>query len=119
MDRNIDSGSLMDVLLKTIKEIVGELHPSWPKTRQVLPLSRDLGMDSLALVELLARIEKSFGITLPEKIFTEVETPRDLLEVFINADPTLVSAAAKIKAVEIDEVYDLPHDAQTLVDVLN
>jgi acyl carrier protein len=122
MDSNNDSGSLMDVLLKIIKELVGELHPSWPKTRQVLPdssLSRDLGMDSLALVELLARIEKNFDITLPEKIFTEAETPRDLLEAFINADSTLVSAAAKIKAVEIGEVYELPHDAKTLVDVLN
>lgn len=120
---NIDAGRAMNVLLKAIKELVIELHPSWPKTRQVLPdssLSRDLGMDSLALVELLARIEKSFGVYLPEKIFIDAETPRDLLKAIINAGTSLASVAAiKIKSAEMDETHDLPYSARTLADVLN
>jgi len=60
----------IDVLLHVIKEVVAELHPSWPKTGKILPeslLTQDLGLDSLARVELLTRVERSFGVTLEEK----------------------------------------------------
>ncbi|PKN51882.1 MAG: acyl-phosphate glycerol 3-phosphate acyltransferase [Deltaproteobacteria bacterium HGW-Deltaproteobacteria-13] len=119
---NIDAGGAMDILLKIIKELVDELHPSWLKTRQVLPdssLSRDLGMDSLALVELLSRIERSFGVILPEKVFIDAETPRALLQVIINAGPSSASVAAmKNKAAEMGEARDLPRNAKTLADAL-
>ncbi|MEK7759547.1 MAG: AMP-binding protein, partial [Pseudomonadota bacterium] len=42
-------------------------------------LERDLGFDSLARVELLARIEQAFGVGLPEQALVTAETPRDLL----------------------------------------
>src|SRR3970282_393337 len=42
-------------------------------------LDRDLGFDSLARVELLARIEQAFGVSLPEQALVTAETPRDLL----------------------------------------
>ena len=120
---NINSDKSMDVLLQAIKELVVELHPSWPETRKILPdslLSQDLGLDSLARVELLTRVEKSFGINLEEKIFIDAETPRDLWQAIINAGPSLAPVAAmEISKVEIDETQDLPFDAKTLVDVLN
>ena len=113
----------MDVLLKTIKELVVELHPSWPKSRQISPdssLSRDLGLDSLARVELLARVERSMDVILPEKMIIDAETPRDLWQAIINAGTTIVSVPAmEIKVEEMGEAYDLPHNARTLVDVLN
>ncbi len=113
----------MDVLLNTIKELVFELHPSWPKTRHISPessLSRDLGLDSLARVELLARIEKSMGVILPEKIFIDAETPFDLWQEIVNAGAVFVSApSVEIKVEQMGEAYDLPHSAKTLVDVLN
>ncbi|NTW77641.1 MAG: acyl carrier protein [Syntrophaceae bacterium] len=117
------SDRIMDVLLNTIKELVFELHPSWPKTRLILPdssLSRDLGLDSLARVELLARIEKSMGVILPEKIFMDAETPRDLWQAIVSAGSAFVSAPSiEIKVEQMDEAYDLPYSAKTLVDVLN
>ncbi|MBN1470333.1 MAG: acyl carrier protein, partial [Syntrophaceae bacterium] len=78
---DIDAGNSMDVLLKNIRELVAELHPSWPKTRKIQQdslLSKDLGLDSLARVELLTRMEKSLNTTFEEKIFIDAETPRDL-----------------------------------------
>ncbi|MGE5800375.1 MAG: acyl carrier protein [Syntrophaceae bacterium] len=42
-------------------------------------LDRDAGLDSLARMELLARLESQFGIALPERVFADAETPRDLL----------------------------------------
>ncbi|MEN6373966.1 MAG: AMP-binding protein [Smithella sp.] len=117
------SDETMDVLLNTIKELVYELHPSWPKTRHISPgssLSRDLGLDSLARVELLARIERGMGIILPEKIFIDAETPRDLWQAIVNAGAVFVSAPSmEIKVEQMGEAYDLPHNAATLVDVLN
>ena len=42
-------------------------------------LERQLGLDSLARVELLLRIERSFGVSMPEQALSTAETPRDLL----------------------------------------
>lgn len=113
----------MDVLRNNIQELVMELHPSWPKTRQVLPdssLSRDLGLDSLARVELLTRIENFFNVTLEENKFIEAETPRELWQIIINAGPSLKYVpATEIKSPGMGETYDLPHSARTLVDALN
>lgn len=126
MDRNqtnIYSDDKMDILLKNIQELVIELHPSWPKTRQILPNSRltqDLGLDSLARMELLARMEKILIVTLDEKLFIDAETPRDLWQAIIKAGPSLISVTAGgMKAPEMGETYNLPLGAQTLVDVLN
>lgn len=48
-------------------------------------LDRDLGLDSLARVELLLRVEQAFGVTLPENTLQIVETPRDLLTALDSA----------------------------------
>jgi act minimal PKS acyl carrier protein len=40
----------------------------------------DLGYDSLALMETAARIERDFGISLPDEVMVELETPRALLD---------------------------------------
>jgi len=120
---NIDSGKSIDFLLQEIKNLVIELHPSWPKTRKILPeslLTKDLGLDSLARVELLTRIERSFGITLEEKIFIDAETPRDLWQAIIKAGPSSMPVTnMEVKEVEIEEAHDLPFNAGTLVDALN
>ncbi|MCG6951319.1 MAG: acyl carrier protein, partial [Betaproteobacteria bacterium] len=42
-------------------------------------LERDLGLDSLARVELMTRLEHAFGVSLPEQALVSSETPRDLL----------------------------------------
>ncbi|WP_131766946.1 acyl carrier protein [Candidatus Protofrankia californiensis] len=39
----------------------------------------DLGYDSLALLEAAAVIDRNYGITLADDLFTGVETPRQLL----------------------------------------
>jgi len=50
-------------------------------------LERDFGLDSLARVELLARIERDLGVKLAEAAFAEAETPRDLLRQMGSAVP--------------------------------
>ena len=42
-------------------------------------LEKELGLDSLARVELVLRLEQEFGASLPEQALATSETPRDLL----------------------------------------
>lgn len=109
-------------LLKLVQGLVAELRPQQLANKPVTldsELVRDLGLDSLARVELLARIEQYFSLTLPERVFAEAETPRDLLR-------AMSSAAAQAEAgmvVETDvlslaETEAIPHSTSTLIEVL-
>jgi 1-acyl-sn-glycerol-3-phosphate acyltransferase len=48
-------------------------------------LERDLGLDSLGRVELLARLERALGASLPEQALVAAETPRDLLRFVLGS----------------------------------
>src|SRR3990172_6914333 len=50
-------------------------------------LDRELGFESLGRVELLARIERAFDVSLTERALAAVETPRDLLRAVQAARP--------------------------------
>ena len=68
-------------LLQVVQQLVNELHPDVLSEGVELDssLDRDLGLDSLARMELLSRLENQFAIRLPEQILATAETPRDLL----------------------------------------
>ena len=76
--------SAQEKLLRIIADLLAELHPNLALERQITldsEIDRDLGLDSLARIELLTRVEKAFDVRLPEKTFAAVETPRDVLRV--------------------------------------
>ncbi|MEN8261496.1 MAG: AMP-binding protein, partial [Pseudomonadota bacterium] len=81
---------------------------------------KDLGLDSLARVEFIARIERRFGVKLPDRVFATVDTPRELLREILNA-----SAAKKphsvgpLEALSLETSVATPHWAGTLVEVLD
>ncbi len=71
----------MDALLGVIRELVGEVHPHW-KNLHFLPdtqLERELGLDSMARVELHHRIEQSLQVTLAEHAAVHAMTANDLM----------------------------------------
>ncbi|OGA49488.1 MAG: acyl-phosphate glycerol 3-phosphate acyltransferase, partial [Betaproteobacteria bacterium RIFCSPLOWO2_12_FULL_62_13] len=86
-------------------------------------LDRDLGLDSLARVELLLRIERAFGVTLPENTLQLAETPRDLLTALRSARPhagawqPAATRAPPMRPLEGAEAQ--PTDAATLLEALN
>lgn len=86
-----------EAVLDTVRSLVAELFPR-AAARLTLDseLDRDLGLDSLALVELLSRLESAFGITLPDELLLEARTPRDLIAALGPAAtaPASVSASA-------------------------
>jgi len=110
------------VLFEVLEQLTAELHPHRTSTRQITlgcSLDRDLGLDSLARVELLARVERRLGVRVPEKKFVEAETPHDLLDEILAAGAAGPKDVARTSAqVTTGDVESAPGEAQTLVEVL-
>ncbi|MGB5452478.1 MAG: AMP-binding protein [Sedimenticolaceae bacterium] len=109
-------------LLQTLGTLLQDLQPR--RTSGITlgldtRLERDLGLDSLARMELLARLERQFGVTLEERVFAEAETPRDLLRSLDSArgrrEPT---QAPVVRAITVGAARPVPDSATTLVEAL-
>jgi 1-acyl-sn-glycerol-3-phosphate acyltransferase len=80
-------GHLPDInaLIDLIRSMVGEVHPKWRHihfTPHTL-LDRDLGLDSLARMELRNRIERMFNVRLDEQAAVCACTTHDLMQAII------------------------------------
>jgi fatty-acyl-CoA synthase len=80
-------------------------------------LDRDLGIGSLERVELLLRIEKAFGVRLPDAVMEEASNPRDLAKAVLVGGPRGVEAEPEAVGLPGPGV-PAPASASTLVDVL-
>jgi acyl carrier protein len=82
-------------------------------------LERDLGLDSLARVELVLRLEREFAASLPEQALASSETPRDLLR-FLLASAGQAPQAAERSVASLVQSAGVrpPEQAQTLVEAL-
>ena len=82
-------------------------------------LERDLGLDSLARVELVLRIEREFAASLPEQALASSETPRDLLRfVLASAGQAPQSADRTLASLVQSEGVRPPDQAKTLTEAL-
>ncbi len=117
-----------EALLAILQGLAQELQP---QRRSRLPglddsLERDLGLDSLGRVELLARLEKAFGVRLPEELIGSAETPRDLLQALAVAHPAgaAVGAAGAARVASLTPLSAMaageaaPDRTRTLLEVL-
>lgn len=69
-------------LLAQVQTLVEEANPSLAARVRVelhSSLDRDLGLDSLSRVELIARLERRYAVRLPEQLVAEAQTPAELL----------------------------------------
>ncbi len=122
MSNDRDKDDRADLLLDEVRQLVSELHPQGAYTLTVdldSDLERDLGLDSLARVELLTRLERRFGVHLSEKVLAMADSPRDLWRYLQGAQaaeptpsPTLAGPAIT------DQGPSEANKAATLVDVL-
>ncbi len=80
-----------DTLVALVAGIARELRAGGgeppPAVHLDTDLGRDLGLDSLARMELLARLERAAGASLPDRVLAEAETPRELLRAFESVRP--------------------------------
>ena len=86
-------------------------------------LERELGLDSLARVELVLRLEREFTLSLPEQALASSETPRDLLRFLLAARGHAPQAAERTVASlaqmpGMREGARPPDQAQTLIEAL-
>ena len=110
-----------EALLETIRQLAAELHPSRPAAPPSLDnrLDQDYGFDSLARVELFLRIEKRFGVSLPETVMASAETPRDLMRAMLAASPARHAHAGAVERVSaLAAESETPDQAATLPEVL-
>jgi acyl carrier protein len=111
-------------LLQAIRELVAEVRPAvtTPPVRLDSRLDSDLGLDSLAVAELLVRVEELFDVALPDESLASVGTPRDLLANLAAALSVPVSVRHRPSATApLDSPAGsgpVPGDVDTLVDVL-
>jgi len=76
------SSDLEASLLAIVRQTWADLNRRPPTQLKVTldsALDRELGLDSMARVELLLRIEKAFSVHMPEEVLEQAETPRQLL----------------------------------------
>jgi len=110
-------------LLAVTREMLRELRGAdAPPVELDDELERTLGIDSLARMELMLRIERAFDVRLPEAAVQEAQTARDLLRALTVAAPRASAFAAARSAVPQEETragaVSLPRHAQTIVEVL-
>ncbi len=104
-----------------IVQLLAELHPGRrpPAVHAHSRLDRDLGLDSLAQVELLARVERACGVRIAERAAADVERVEDLIHAVLGgrAGARMTPGERFLMPAAAPEV--LPERAATLVDVLD
>src|SRR5687767_9568411 len=107
-------------LLSVVADVAKEMRPHVDVYVALdSSLERDLGLDSLARVELVLRLEREFGASLPEQALASSETPRDLLRFLLAGAGQAPQAADKsVASLVQSEGVRPPVHAQTLTEAL-
>ena len=110
-------------LVTAMREIVAELHPQLGTRTDVTldsSLDRDLGLDSLSRMELLARLERTFGATVPETVMANAETARELLPALLaGGRRRRMPAAVRDHEARSEAVDAVPTGAGTLLEAVD
>jgi len=109
-------GPAVDLLLETVRRFVAETIPALRSERIGLDsrFEADLGLDSLARVELLRRIEAALEVDLPEEALV-AETLEDLLRLAPRVGAAPPQEAAEAPALPPTTGGE-PVDASTLIE---
>ena len=109
-------------VLEIVQTLSEEVSPDFLKSQSVRldsDLDRDLGLDSLARAELIFRIDKEFGVKLPDTVLVEATTPLDLLNALGKLTPEVSPKIFPSKSIVSKlDLVDEPVTAQTLIEVL-
>ena len=107
-------------LLAVVAEVAREARPHFDAYVALdSSLERELGLDSLARVELVLRLEREFAASLPEQALASSETPRDLLRFLLASAGQAPKAADRTLASLVQAEGVRPPDAaRTLTEAL-
>lgn len=83
---NRGSGGEAELVVREVAQLYAELHPGTSATIELhSDLARDLGLDSLSIVELYDRLQRVFDVTLPEDLLATATTTDDWLRAILEA----------------------------------
>jgi 1-acyl-sn-glycerol-3-phosphate acyltransferase len=107
-------------VLELVRKLVAEVHPHASRLTVTLdsPLD-DLGIGSLELVELLHRVQDTFGVTLPSDLLARAETPRDLLQAVTRSHARVRDDIGVVSSPATTAGGAVPAAASTLIDALD
>ncbi len=114
-----DADGIATQLLDLVDGLLEEVHRGRAQRASALDsvLDRDLGLDSLARTELMLRLERHFGISLPDEILV-AETVRDLLRHVLTARGRNAAPALHLQVHRDHVDAEWPVEAATLQEVL-
>ena len=107
-------------VLGVVQAVAREARPSVePDVALDSSLEKELGLDSLARVELVLRLEREFGTSLPEQALATSETPRDLLRFLLSSAGHAPRAAdTSVASLSLSTAVRPPLQARTLTEAL-
>lgn len=108
--------ALAEAVLALAHELVRELDGR-PSIRVTLDseLERDLGLGSLARMELLVRIERQLGTGISEQTLTTAETLRDVVRAAHRLVPSRLMTTGSVLPIEPTQAVEpIPDNVQTL-----
>ncbi len=82
----MDTAEIKDAIREMITEIAEDMDVEEEKITDSAHLVEDLELDSMALLEVLASMEKKFGISIPESEFpnlTSIDTCTTTVEKYL------------------------------------
>jgi len=119
-EKSASAEALLDLIVRFHAECHPQRHGA-PTVSLDSTLDQDLGFDSLSRMELFSRVEQDFRVVFSERVFSETETPRDLLRAILSAEahpgrpapvktsPTTGPAAAGMIPAEADSLVEVLH----------
>ncbi len=70
----MNSAEIKDTIKNLIVEIAEDMDVDESKITDDAHFIKDVGLDSMALLEVLATMEKKFGVSIPESEFPNITT---------------------------------------------
>jgi len=107
-------------VLGVVQAVAREARPSVePDVALDSSLEKELGLDSLARVELVLRLEREFGTSLPQQALATSEPPRDLLRFLLSSAGHAPRAAdTSVASLSLSTDVRPPLQARTLTEAL-
>jgi fatty-acyl-CoA synthase len=115
--RQFDAVANEERVLEVVRELVAELgHKSALRSANPAShLDRDLGLGSLERVELLLRLEKSFGTRLDEEVLAGADTVQDLITALSAANGATAAFGVRAEAAVRATGISFPEQAEGVV----
>ncbi len=117
----IQAESLAQNVLEITSRLYKELYPHGPVPVTLdSGFTQDLGLDSIARVELFSRLEDIYGVALPEDVLASINTPGELSHALLGRDKeSLDFDPSRVPLIgETTQTETTPEIFSTLLEVL-